>query len=280
MSDPTTEAAEAEALHRLAIRRAKVVAASVLAIVVAAWCAFAATWIYYTWPNRSLTLNPQEAGQFGDTFGAINALFSGLALAGVVYALMIQHLELASAQRENKASGLDRTKTARLMKDQAAHLRSAAMLNAANALSDRAEGRSFYILAGESVQEVSAVETYRQYMKVVLFDVSRDGDEDPRSMFRRYFEALLQDAHSKISRQATAQASPLDGQICFLHDEARHLLGQDGVWGTADSTLFTDAWQKLAELRDDMRSAPSVADRRDRACGVLGTLLEKSINDP
>ncbi len=38
-------------------------------------------------------------GQFGDMFGAINALFSGIALAGIIFAIYLQSQELA-AQRE------------------------------------------------------------------------------------------------------------------------------------------------------------------------------------
>lgn len=36
---------------------------------------------------------PAEAGTFGDMFGAVNALFSGLAFAGVIYALILQDNE-------------------------------------------------------------------------------------------------------------------------------------------------------------------------------------------
>lgn len=36
---------------------------------------------------------PVEAGTFGDMFGAVNALFSGLAFAGVIYALILQDNE-------------------------------------------------------------------------------------------------------------------------------------------------------------------------------------------
>lgn len=43
-----------------------------------------------------------ERGQFGDTFGVINALFSGLALGGVIYAILLQKEELA-LQREELA---------------------------------------------------------------------------------------------------------------------------------------------------------------------------------
>ncbi len=40
-----------------------------------------------------------ERGQFGDMFGAVNALFSGLALAGVIFAIHLQKKEL-KLQRE------------------------------------------------------------------------------------------------------------------------------------------------------------------------------------
>lgn len=46
--------------------------------------------------------NISEAGTFGDSFGAINALFSGLAFAGVVIALVIQTKELQLARLERR----------------------------------------------------------------------------------------------------------------------------------------------------------------------------------
>ena len=50
-----------------------------------------------------------RSGQFGDAFGALNALFSGLALAGVIYALRLQMQELA-LQREEMAQSRDELK--------------------------------------------------------------------------------------------------------------------------------------------------------------------------
>lgn len=41
-----------------------------------------------------------EAGTFGDMFGAVNALFSGLAFAGLIYTIAVQRQEL-SLQRES-----------------------------------------------------------------------------------------------------------------------------------------------------------------------------------
>jgi len=53
-----------------------------------------ASWImnsYGSWDARS---------GFGDMFGAVNSLFSGLALAGVVYAILLQRQELALQRQE------------------------------------------------------------------------------------------------------------------------------------------------------------------------------------
>lgn len=41
-----------------------------------------------------------ERGQFGDMFGAVNSLFSGLAFAGVVYTILLQRKELALQRNE------------------------------------------------------------------------------------------------------------------------------------------------------------------------------------
>lgn len=38
--------------------------------------------------------DPTEQGTFGDTFGAVNALFSGLAFAGLIVTLLYQKEEL------------------------------------------------------------------------------------------------------------------------------------------------------------------------------------------
>ena len=43
-----------------------------------------------------------EKGEFGDTFGALNALFAGLAFAGVIYAILLQRKELALQRQELK----------------------------------------------------------------------------------------------------------------------------------------------------------------------------------
>ncbi len=43
-------------------------------------------------------------GQFGDAFGTVNALFSGLALLGVVYAILLQREDLELQRKDLRAS--------------------------------------------------------------------------------------------------------------------------------------------------------------------------------
>ena len=42
----------------------------------------------------------EKRGQFGDMFGAVNALFSGLAFTGVIIAILIQRDELSLQRKE------------------------------------------------------------------------------------------------------------------------------------------------------------------------------------
>ncbi|MBZ0273785.1 hypothetical protein K8I61_17230 [bacterium] len=54
----------------------------------------------------------ERAGQFGDQFGSVNALFSGLAFAGVIVALIMQRREL-QLQREQLEAQLEELTLAR-----------------------------------------------------------------------------------------------------------------------------------------------------------------------
>lgn len=47
---------------------------------------------------------PSDAGQFGDRFGAVNALFTGLSLAGLVLAILLQRQEIIQARTEFRAA--------------------------------------------------------------------------------------------------------------------------------------------------------------------------------
>lgn len=51
--------------------------------------------------------NDTQRGNFGDMFGAVNALFSGLAFAGLIYAILLQKEELELQRNEIKDTRLE-----------------------------------------------------------------------------------------------------------------------------------------------------------------------------
>lgn len=57
-------------------------------------------WIASIFGLTQLISDPERKGQFGDSFGAINSLFSGLALAGIIYTIYLQKKELSLQRKE------------------------------------------------------------------------------------------------------------------------------------------------------------------------------------
>ncbi len=58
-----------------------------------------------------------HSGQVGDTFGAVNALFSGLAFAGVIYAILLQKQELQLQRRELEETRTELARSARAQEE-------------------------------------------------------------------------------------------------------------------------------------------------------------------
>lgn len=56
-------------------------------------------WYGWNWIESTIKEN-EERGQFGDMFGAINTLFSGLAFAGIIFTILLQSRELSLQRQE------------------------------------------------------------------------------------------------------------------------------------------------------------------------------------
>ncbi|MBE7661498.1 putative phage abortive infection protein [Tenacibaculum finnmarkense] len=73
---------------------------SILIISIIAVILIFSSW-YYTY--KQLIILPNDArGTFGDMFGSINALYSGLAFAGIIVTILLQRQELKSQRQELK----------------------------------------------------------------------------------------------------------------------------------------------------------------------------------
>jgi hypothetical protein len=69
------------------------------------------------WPTR---------GQFGDVFGAVNSLFSGLAFAGLIYTVFLQREELALQRNELELTRKELHRTAQAQEQSEVALRAQA----------------------------------------------------------------------------------------------------------------------------------------------------------
>ena len=70
--------------------------------IIIVWIMFGSAVLWIPWPDwlPRAAVNLPTRGQFGDSFGAVNALFSGAALAGLIYAILLQRRDLALQQEE------------------------------------------------------------------------------------------------------------------------------------------------------------------------------------
>ncbi|MBY0321854.1 MAG: hypothetical protein K2X72_24230 [Reyranella sp.] len=79
--------------------------------------AIAAVLVFVSFPDW------QTRGQFGDIFGVVNALFSGLAFAGLVYAILLQREDLQLQREELRLTRDELERTADAQEQAEAALR-------------------------------------------------------------------------------------------------------------------------------------------------------------
>ncbi|WP_019409511.1 putative phage abortive infection protein [Pseudomonas psychrophila] len=75
----------------------KVIAAGTLLVVLTVG-AFAVSLIWLTWPVSELSID--KSGTFGDSFGALNALFTGLGFMGLLVTIFLQREDLKLTREE------------------------------------------------------------------------------------------------------------------------------------------------------------------------------------
>ena len=69
-------------------------------LVLVVFCLVVTLWVAVPLVFQAIIDNAQQRGLFGDPYGALNALFSGLAFAGVISTLLLQRQELAYQREE------------------------------------------------------------------------------------------------------------------------------------------------------------------------------------
>ena len=85
------------------------------------WMIFGPSLVIVLWvftPNLIFHFYPDNYGRFGDLFGSINALFSGLAFLGVIIAILLQRKELKDQRKELELTRKVHEETTKILDEQ------------------------------------------------------------------------------------------------------------------------------------------------------------------
>jgi hypothetical protein len=222
------------------------------------WSVYAILGLWVLSAAVAVAVGPAAAGLVGDSFGALNTLFSGLAMLGVFYAVLLQRQEIDLTRKDAKAAGKARRKSDRLLRRQAEALLVGAQLNAANALLVAPPGalaRDIPVSADGDVKYKNLKEVMNQYIKILMHQITSPergpGEEVPQggSVFRQYMIDLYRDALARLDAVRPEGRWVLARSLVFdLKDEMWLILAHDGVAGGPDAELAVNGIRTLGNL--------------------------------
>jgi hypothetical protein len=131
---------------------------------------------------------PENAGMFGDSFGAINALFSGLAFLGVIVAIVLQRQELIEQRLEIRNSRIAQEESANALKQTVEDAKVRTELESLNLLIQS------YTTLAESTRTASTLEEKRQH-------------DEARAKLSKYQTRLFEKVNKIISSNEQSQKS-------------------------------------------------------------------------
>jgi hypothetical protein len=138
------------------------------AVVILLW---SLSWWLIT--SSQLLASWELRGTFGDMFGAVNSLFSGLAFAGVIYAILLQRRELQETREELRRTADAQERSEMIARENSYLSAMAAILNAETAKMQRATGGSNAV--------VKALERVDDYQNTLLAFVERTEEDIERA---------------------------------------------------------------------------------------------------
>lgn len=177
-------------------------AAIVLSGIVALWVGYAAFVLYF---GPSYT----ETGTFGDAFGALNTLFSGLALSGVVFSVLLQSRELRLQRDELRLQREELKEARKVAQAQADELK--AQKDALN--------KQVHTAASAALVQ-SSIELCRASM---MPDTKIFFAHDQEQGYRPIWECLLSDiVEARENLKNTAHVDTNSGGLCVCSTPTNH----------------------------------------------------------
>jgi len=127
--------------------------------------------------------NWTDRGTFGDAFGAINALFSGLAFAGIIYTILLQRQELILQREELRDTRIELKRSAdaqesseKALLEQIKTMKKTAVLNGYNSIVEFYNSQAQLLVSrGKSASLKQAkAETYVHKIEVLLGELEKE----------------------------------------------------------------------------------------------------------
>ncbi|GJM17207.1 MAG: hypothetical protein DHS20C13_25340 [Thermodesulfobacteriota bacterium] len=125
-----------------------------------------------------------DRGTFGDSFGAINSLFSGLALAGIIYTiflqrkeLKLQRLELLETRKELSRTAEAQEKSEIALGNQAKSLKLTTQLSALNSLVNAYSEKEKYLNLKNKMAAKNASSNKEKYLNQIEKILEDMGDK-------------------------------------------------------------------------------------------------------
>lgn len=162
---------------------------------------YASTLMYLTWPISELSVN--KSGSFGDSFGVLTALFSGLAFSGMLITILLQRKELSLQRIELGLTREQLKRSADAADEQVDHLNSQKiredLYRLISALSDRVSDlyQNSQLLSGDTLKYL--VEEKIRNPNNVAFEKLKSHGKDNLTTTYRMVYSITNDLGSIIN---------------------------------------------------------------------------------
>ncbi|MDX7923378.1 putative phage abortive infection protein [Aeromonas media] len=165
------------------------------------------TWIVHEWVFDKLLTGKVFApslGEFGDVYGALNTLFSGLAFSGVIISIVLQSIELRATRKEMNSQVLQFEQQTEAMLKQVFESSFFSMMNLHNDISSnlRSEDK-FKILFWKLNEIAEKTPSYRkaliEHLNSVYEKFMREAYSDIGHYFRYIYQIMKFIDKSKLS---------------------------------------------------------------------------------
>lgn len=165
------------------------------------------TWIVHEWMFDKLLTGKVFApslGEFGDVYGALNTLFSGLAFSGVIISIVIQSIELRATRKEMNSQVLQFEQQTEAMQKQVFESSFFSMMNLHNDISSNLRSKDqfkilFWNLNGIAEKTPHYKKTLIEHLNSVYEKFMEEAYSDIGHYFRYIYQIMKFIDKSKLS---------------------------------------------------------------------------------